>query len=305
MNNTKVDDARDSLLFILKLACCLLFGARAWLYLNHLGPMSAFFWHQEWLEGPLENWFGLPWVDYAMFSEPLILRVQNLMGALFAVCAVACWWVRPNRRYWVNGIVWSGAIVMLPYWLLRWVDHNYQAPMLLEHFLQWGTPVLLLTYGRISARGWLGVAATFTAATFVGHGLYAIGWTVPRSNDFVNMTMSLLNFSEGDAKAFLNLAAIMDFLTAALLLWPLLRKQALAYMCFWGIATAMARVISHYTPAENYYGLHPWLAETIVRLPHGIVPLAMLLLVLQYQVAKSTRPAPIVDGKLPASPSRA
>ena len=45
--------------------------------------------------------------------------------------------------------------------------------------------------------------------------------------------------------------------------------------------TALSRIPAHFTRAEDFYGLHPWTAESIVRLTHGLVPLVMLLVILQ------------------------
>lgn len=271
------EGCHDYPLLIMRLACSALFAARAWLYCMNIGPLSTFFWHQKWLEGPMERWFALPWVDYASYSEPFILHVQHLMGFLFAVCAVACWWVKPGR-VWVNGLVGAGAAMLIPYWLLRWIDQDFQLPMMLEHFLQWGTPVLLILYKRMSPQQWWRLGAVFCGATFIGHGLYALGWTVPRANGFINLTTAILHLSEANAVRFLTVVGILDIVVVAMLLVRRLRTLALAYMAFWGLATAMARIIAHYTPAEKYYGLHPWLAETVVRFPHGLVSLAILLL---------------------------
>ena len=67
----------------------------------------------------------------------------------------------------------------------------------------------------------------------------------------------------------------------ALFLIPHTRIPALGYAAFWGLATALSRIPAHFTKAEDFYGLHPWTAESVVRLTHGLVPLAMLLLALK------------------------
>ena len=153
--------------------------------------------------------------------------------------------------------------------------------MFLEHFLQWGTPLLLVLYGRIQSWKWFFVAWVFFACTFVGHGQYAIGLGVPHSNEFVNMCIQLFNTDEAGARAMLIVIGWLDFLLVFLALVPAARIYALGYAAFWGLATAFSRVLYNCTPAENFYGMHPSVAEWIVRNTHGLVPLVMLLVAIQ------------------------
>ncbi len=266
-------------LFLLRFAVCTLFLGRGVLYLSHFSPLSVFFWNQGWLERPL-SWCGIVWEDYAATSEPLITRVQAGFGIVFIISAIACWWVQGDRHRWARWVVSIGMLGLLPYWLLKWVDKDYQFAMFIEHFLQWGTPLLLLLFWRLPRLGWFALAWVLISCTFVGHGLYAIGLGVPHSNDFVNMTMHLLGTGEVGARRFLLCVGWIDLFLPILFLIPHTRVVALAYAAFWGLGTALARILCHYTPAEDYYGLHPWTAECVVRLSHGLVPLVVLLLLL-------------------------
>ena len=271
----------DRILLLLRLAACSVFLGRGLLYLSNFAPLTAFFWHQDWLEGPLANWFGIEWEHYAATSYPMIQGVQNTMGILFLICAVICWRIGPGKDKWPIPVVLLGTLGLIPYWLLSWVDKNFQSGMFLEHFLQWGTPLLLVLYGRLSPRKWFALTWVFVAFTFIGHGQYAIGLGVPHSNDYVNMTIRLLDTDVEGARRFLVTVGWIDLILPALILIPKARIPALAYTAFWGLATAFARILSHYTRAEDYYGLHPWAAETVVRFTHGLVPLCMLLMLLR------------------------
>ncbi len=262
---------------ILKLSACCVFAARGWLYLRQFGLLSTFFWHQRWLEQPLLQFFGMSWESYAAVSEPFIISMHRLLGCLFIVAAVSVWWVRP-RSSWGNGVVGAGLLFLLSHWFLRWVDANYQFPMLLELFLQCGTPLLLLLYKRIPNRCWAVIVGLFISFTFVGHGLYALGFGVPRPHSYVNMTMKLVELSEPNSITFLIVHGSFDLLLPVALLFPYrVRMIWLTYATAWGMATSMARVLSHFTLAEKYYGMDPWLAETVVRFPHGLVPFALIL----------------------------
>jgi len=261
---------------LLQLAAFTLLAGRAYLYLAGIGPLSTFFWHEGWLEGPLAA-LGWEWKDYAAHSEGLILHVQRLIGGVLALGAAAVWWV-DGKRPLVNGTVLACVVLLLPYWLLRWVDKNYQWPMLLEHFLHWGTPMLLILFVRMRTVTWQWMVKVMIALTFIGHGLYALGWPSPRPAGFMFMTMQILGCSEGFAVGFLHLIAFLDFAAALFLFIPCLVLPALVWTTFWGLATAVARTWAHFTPAEDYYGLHPWFAESVLRLAHGLVPLALLVM---------------------------
>ncbi len=265
----------DRITLLLRVAACTLLMGRAWLYLTGIGPLSTFFWHEGWLEGPLDALFGMSWVDYASNSDAFILHVQRIIGAMLSIGAIAVWRTGRDRPI-SNGIVLTTVLLLLPYWLLRWVDKNYQFPMLLEHFLQWGTPLLLLLKFHLKTRTWYTVAAAFVALTFIGHGLYAMGWPAPRPAHFIFMTMEITGCSEKAAVGIMHTAALLDFIVAIGLFIPRARIPALMWAAAWGIATAVARIWAHVTPAEAYYGIQPWLAESILRLTHGLVPLAML-----------------------------
>ena len=279
--NQQEKSSKDTVLFLLRLAASALFLGRGILYLSNFAPLSAFFWHQSWLEKPLLNWFGMEWEHYAATSEPLIIGSQNILGLLFLISAVLCWWVGPRGKAWPRWVILIGMLGLIPYWLLSWVDKDFQSGMFLEHFLQWGTPLLLVLYGRLKTMKWCALAWVFISCTFIGHGQYAIGLGVPHSNDYVNMCIRMLQTDEAGARLLLIILGWIDVILPAFILIPKTRIPALAYTAFWGIGTALARILSHFTLAEDYYGLHPWTAEAVVRLTHGLVPLAILLLVLR------------------------
>ena len=284
---------RDWILISLRLAACALFLGRGYLYLSDLGPLSAFFWNQDLLEYPLESLTGMSWENYSAHSETLILTIQRSMGALFLVAAIACWFVPGRECKLANGVVLAAAFCLLLYGLLRWSDADFKFAMLLEHSLQWGTPLLLVLYGRMQLSIWGSLAAILIAFTFIGHGMYALGFGVPQNNEFVNMTMRLLGVDRHGALIFLRIAGILDFLAPALLWFPRSRIPAAAYAAFWGLLTAFARIAAYWTPAENFYGMHPWIAEAIVRLPHGLVPFSLMLLFIMTgtRLRKSSSPA--------------
>ena len=121
----------------------------------------------------------------------------------------------------------------------------------------------------------------FCLYVFVGQGQCANGLGVPHSNEFVNMCIQLFNTEEAGARAMLIVIGWLEFLLVFLALVPAARVYALSYAALWGLATAFSRVLYNCTPAENFYGMHPSVAEWIVRNAHGLVPLAMLFVAKQ------------------------
>lgn len=278
----------NSVLILLRTAASLMLLARGFLYLRQRAPWSTLLWRQDWLEGFIKQLLGITWEEYAATSEPIILFIQTSIGLLFIICAPICWLSTSN--HWKNSMLYLATAFMLFHTLLRWTDRVYEIPMLIEYSLQWATPLLMLLYGRIKERTWFAVTSVLISLTFVGHGLYAMGLGVARPHQFVNMTMGILGLSENNSHIFLMIFGLFDLLVPVFLLLPYRFKMAaLAYGTFWGLLTASARVFAHMTPAENYYGLDPWLAETLVRLPHGLIPLSALLLILQIYRTKKNK----------------
>jgi hypothetical protein len=107
--------------------------------------------------------------------------------------------------------------------------------------------------------------------TFVGHGLYAVGYySVPLH--FQMMTTEILSLSEGGSLRFLEIFGWLDFLVVPFVLFRWTRWAALFYMFCWGGATALARILAYYDEALPYNGMDPWFAEAMVRTSHWAIP---------------------------------
>ena len=73
----------------------------------------------------------------------------------------------------------------------------------------------------------------------------------------------------------------LGFLIVTILLIPFApnaRLLGLTYMVLWGGATTAARVWAYYEPTLPSNGLDPWLAEALVRTPHWLVPLWLIIM---------------------------
>jgi hypothetical protein len=130
---------------------------------------------------------------------------------------------------------------------------------------------------RISYKQLLFGLKVAIALTFTCHGLYAVGY-YPRPGKFIQMTMTILGTNKEASVIFLNIAGILDFVLSVLIFLP--RRFALiglGYAAFWGLATTAARVWANYIPEFWQDSLLTWTHESIMRMPHFMVPLAVML----------------------------
>lgn len=289
---TSLARARVVLLFSLA-AAGTLFG-RAWQHLRWDAPFRALLWDENLLSGLLatlgvtwSEWVSSPAVETAIQGTIrgfggfyLVAGIVALSARRFSASAPIDPPARPAKR--VNPFIrWSlglatAALALLA--LLYWKDKAYQIGQLIEYSLQVGAPLFLLWSLRgLSDREWWLIRLAI-ALTFVGHGLYAVGFH-PRPGVFLQMTMSGLGLDQEGATTLLLLAGWLDFAAAALILLPQRSLvRAGLYYCFgWGLLTTLARIWSNY----DLYGweslLDRWVWESLYRLPHFLVPLAVLL----------------------------
>lgn len=157
------------------------------------------------------------------------------------------------------------------------VEKGHQVHNLIEHALQYGSPLLLglVLWGQWTPKRTRRFARILVALTFIGHGVYAVGYQQDSTN-FMEMTRSLLPLDAREARTFLMAAGILDLLAAACLLAGRGLRVALIYMTGWGLLTALVRAYIYYdstVPAS----VGPAFWETAFRLCHGLVPLWFFL----------------------------
>ncbi|MEM9283077.1 MAG: hypothetical protein AAGA96_14720 [Verrucomicrobiota bacterium] len=264
-------------LSLLQISVSLTFLARGWLTWRWDSPIRGLIWHEDWWSGWLETRFDLPWSAFAKASDFYINAGLTILGVTLMLLALVPWLITRRRFRSLRWLLWLGTALLALDSFARWVDKNFDLGMGIEHALQIFAPAILffIVSSRDRARiaSWLlGIGSAFT---FVGHGLYAIGFhPVPLS--YQTMTMKLLRVENETAIRFLVGAGLLDFLAALALLFRPVRVIGLLYMVGWGFLTAMARIGSHLGMAQPLYGLDPWIAETLVRTTHWMLPLLLL-----------------------------
>jgi hypothetical protein len=208
------------------------------------------------------------------------ILVQAWLFFLFAIAALI-----PLRGR-LLGIVYLIASLNLAFlaWL-KYRDAGMGVAQFFENAGQFCLPLVLALFvgGRDA---WRPVAKVGLAATFIGHGLFAIGlpseitWlNHPRPGSFTEMTMLCLKFeTEAAAGRLLLAAGIIDLVAAVMIFlrgWP--RAAGLVYMIAWGFMTALARPWAYFEPTAASETLVRWIPEMLYRFPHFGLPLCLLL----------------------------
>jgi len=274
---------RPKLWFLaLQLTVTLTFLARGWLYWRWDSPVRGIFWQEDWWTPVLDKWFNTTWDDFAYESDAYITKGIEWTGILLMLLALAPLFLKRDQsswkqQWWLKLPILLGCGILLIDNIGRYCESDFNVGMFIEHTLQVFAPLFLLLYPlaiRLPST-WAHICAFFASLTFIGHGLFAFGY-YPVPAKFINMTIDILRFSETFALKFLYVMGILDFIVAVTIFIPALRRLTLYYMITWGFVTAAARVVANVNSAEKYYALDPWVAETIVRTSHWLIPLILL-----------------------------
>lgn len=156
------------------------------------------------------------------------------------------------------------------------IKAKYVPEQIIEHTLQIMLPIILIYIAKFQATNTnlFHLLATATAMTFIGHGLFAIGWHYVPGN-FIEMTTRSLKLNPRSVLNFLRTVGWLDLIAAILIFLPITRKYTVWYLIIWGILTSLARtyyVLEEPLTKEFFLTNIP---NTIYRLPHGFIPILM------------------------------
>ncbi|WP_111709555.1 hypothetical protein [Lutibacter citreus] len=263
---------------LLKLSVILVFLGRAYQHLFWDAPLRTFFWDEGLLKPVIESLFKTNWQDYVTSSK-LDLFLENLivgLGIFYLLCSLAVIFYDASKKIFKFLIVLGGiGLLFLAFLLMK--ERFYQFAQFFEYSLQFGIPIVFVLYNKQRVYRNLNVILKIlTALVFVAHGLYAIGY-YPVPGYFIGMVINIFGFSEEGAKLFLLVAGVLDILVAILIFIPKLARVALIYAFIWGTLTSLARVVAGLSIDFFWESIHLNLFQTIYRLPHGLIPLYLLL----------------------------
>lgn len=263
---------------LLKISVVLVFLGRAWQFIFWDAPFRAFFWNESLLKPFVENVIGVDWKTYAN-SLKLDAFIDNSVfafGILYLLSALAVVFYSKFKTIAKYIIILGGiGLLILAYLLMS--DRFYQFSQFFEYSIQFSIPFIFVFYHKqFIQKKLILILKLLIAAVFIAHGLYAVGY-YPVPGHFLGMVIDILGFSEEGALNFLLLAGILDFIGAVLIFIPKVTRYALIYLAIWGFLTSLARLITGFSFDFFWELLHLNLYQTIYRLPHGIIPVMVLL----------------------------
>lgn len=253
-------------------------------------PLRSLFWDEGWW-----GWFasqaGFSWKQWV--TNATVDQTITLLGRLLGLVLLVGGALMLGQRQ-LRYAAWSVFFILLLQHFLLWKEHFWHLGHLLELGLQTGAPLLFLGYSQFQGRAVLPSAGgappataitpyrfwwavrLLIAVTFVGHGLYAAG-IHPVPANFIFMTQSGLGVGETQARQFLLVVGLLDFVAAFLLLLPLRKAQlaALGWIIPWAILTTLARLWSYGGLVSATTLCWQWIPEAVRRLPHVLIPLAL------------------------------
>lgn len=278
--------------FLTQLAVTAVFLGRAWQHLRWDAPYRDLLWDENWMGGIVRSLGYTDWQSYV--TDPATdasvqLFVQG-MGWFYLLCAVAAVFIRRFGRP-ARVLVQIGGVTLIFLAALYTKEKFFSLGQFFEYSLQWSVPFFLAAFVRQTTISLfqLRLLKVAIALTFICHGLYAVGY-YPRPEMFQTMVINILGVNNDQAKLFLDLAGLMDFIAAAALFirWKKVHLLALVYLTFWGFMTTIARPWAFVYWEFMGSGLAQWLHESVYRLPHVLMPLALLLWLRNQQHPKPT-----------------
>lgn len=263
---------------LIRISAILIFLGRGYQYLFFDAPFRAFLWDESLLRNFVEGILNTPWEEYASaVTDRKISVAVKINGVLFVIAAIASALINKKNIRYVKYPVYLGSFFLFILALLSLKDRFYQTAQFFEFTMQVGVPVLLVSIVR---NGYTPksqfIVKLFIAVTFCAHGLYAIGF-YPVPGHFIDMTINSLGVSESTAKTILYVAGILDLLIAIFIFVPKAARYVLLYAFFWGMATALARIVADFNAHFITHSFHQLSYKVVYRLPHGLIPLAAFL----------------------------
>lgn len=262
-----------------QLCCFFVFAGRAWQHIVWDAPFRTLLWDEALLSGVIPIITGMTWHEYATSPviDGAISNLQLFIGMVYAGLAVFSLVAHKRSMQQFRGllVVGSGLLIFLSF--LYFKEKFYQVGQLMEYSIQFGSPLFLYYALRssVSEERLVFVMKVAIAVTFTCHGLYALGY-YPQPGHFVGMTIRILGVDETTARFLLKCFGWADVLLSILIFVPKTAKWALLYAAAWGLATAIARVWANIHLDFLIPSLNQWTFQTVMRLPHGLIPLLLI-----------------------------
>ena len=274
-------NSNKRIFFCIQLATVAVFLGRGWQHLFWDAPFRSVLWDEDWMKGIVRIIFGMDWNTYITSAE-VDQKIDGLIkgtGIFYMLCALLSIFIKKIPPV-LKKILLIGAISLVLLAFGYYKEKFFSIGQFFEYTLQFSAPVILYYLangGAITDKFKLFIKIAI-ALTFTCHGLYAFG-IYPLPETFVTMTINILGVEESTAMILLKGMGILDFVVSILIFLP--KKwtiMALKYAVVWGFLTAFARMVAYFNFDFMWDALTQNWFETIYRIPHFMIPLALLLI---------------------------
>ncbi len=288
MTQSKLDSI---LLLCLRIGAFFCFAGWTWVHFYWEGPYGIFLWQET--SYALADRFGISWDNYvgSGANDGLIQKWIHRAAWLFLACSILTLTVRKKSRFQMAALTGgSGLLAILAY--AKYLAAQRQLPMFIEYGGQILIPLILVMALALGVRHRVTVRTAMLALimTFVGHGLYALGYYWPTPANFYGMTSVILQMEHDTARIFLRIVGALDLIVCIGIFIPLLRRSCALYAAVWGLLTALARPVAGMSMSLNYWGSDQFIHEVVLRAPHFMIPLYLFFLWRNLQPNESLEP---------------
>ncbi|MEM6829780.1 MAG: hypothetical protein AAF551_04640 [Bacteroidota bacterium] len=278
------DSRHKQFQFLFRLSCFLIFFGRAWQHLVWDAPFRAFFWDEGLLEGIVTSLLGVSWFDYvtSTSTDLFITVLTRVFGVFYLIMAGITLVISPKMKK-LGWLYYLASAFLAILAILYCKEKFYHTAQFFEYAIQFLTPVFFmhLVFNKTSEGRLILFSKIAIALTFISHGMYAFGY-YPRPGVFVDMTINTLGVSEDFAHQFLWIAGVLDFVVGVGIFLPRVGHYFMLYAVVWGLGSAIARTWANVTFGPYMFPLlNQYLNQTLYRLPHGLIPLALYLVALK------------------------
>jgi len=250
-------------------------------------PFRAVLWDQSIMEGLINVLTGLQWNEYASSATyNFIIDVSiKITGFFYLLCAVASLFINVKHKR-LGKLLVLGSLLLIILSLVFYKNKFLQFGQFIEYSCQMFSPLFLygMLFYKVHLKKLNFVLKWAIALTFAGHGLYALG-VYPTPGMWIDMSLSSLNFvglypSVNQIQNIIYWAGIVDMVIAIGIFLP--NKWSAPFLIWaftWGLLTALSRVIGFMNIDPSWHTFLQWLPQTIMRLPHALIPLAVLTII--------------------------
>lgn len=277
----------STLIWLLRLSAFTVFLGRGWEHIITDAPFRAVLWDQNLMEGIVTTLTGLTWKEYAGSSTCnfVIDATIKITGLFYLLCSFVSLFIQ-NKHKRLSKLLILGTLLLTTLSVLFYKSKFLLFGQFIEYSCQMLSPLFLylVLFQKIHLPKFNFMLKVAIALTFLGHGLYALGIYIT-PGIWTDMALSSLNFigiypSVDQVKNIIYLAGILDIILVIGIFFP--NKWSTPFLLWasiWGLLTALSRVIGFMNIDSNWHTLMQWLPQTILRLPHTIIPVTVLVII--------------------------